>query len=178
MRRNNFGRRLLARPLDPSLIVDEVMRYDAADAARVCDRVRDTAGLGAQLDELVALYAEVVAEQAASVVDLGAEGRAAAAYFRQWVPRFRDGDLRSECDRRGLEVARLTSEVDGFRTELERLAGSATWRLHDRLIRSRTVVSLYRAARGVMASVSGWSRRLTGRSRDNAEPEPIQPASR
>jgi Glycosyltransferase Family 4 len=34
----NFGARLLRRPLDPQLILDEIRRYDAADAAEVSRR--------------------------------------------------------------------------------------------------------------------------------------------
>ena len=58
----NFGARLLRRPLDPQVILDEIRRYDAADAAEVSRRIRASAGLDAQVDQLVALYREVLAE--------------------------------------------------------------------------------------------------------------------
>lgn len=83
LRRLNFGMRSLDRPLDADVLAGEVARYDAADAAEVSRRVRETAGLDALVDEIVELYREVVAEHAArGVADAHEEGRAAAAYVR------------------------------------------------------------------------------------------------
>jgi hypothetical protein len=224
LRRNNFGRRLLVRPLDPDLLAAEVARYDADDATRVAAAIRATAGLDAQLDTLDALYREVVDEEAACGSDVAAELRAASAYVREWCPRAEDrrlwevleeraaaivsaGAERDEAWRaaeqaarevaqaraereaahaahrefvaaravleaehqalareaRGLEAEavrlavvrdRLTEERDRLAAECARLTGelayvhdSPTWRLHARLLRSRFVVSLYRALR-------------------------------
>jgi len=75
----NFGARLLRRPLDPQVILDEIRRYDAADAAEVSRRIRASAGLDAQVDQLVALYREVLAEwRLASPPSRRSEARAAA----------------------------------------------------------------------------------------------------
>ena len=75
----NFGARLLRRPLDPQVILAEIRRYDAADAAEVSRRIRASAGLDAQVDQLVALYCEVLAEREhASPPSRRSEARAAA----------------------------------------------------------------------------------------------------
>ncbi|HXJ33242.1 MAG TPA: glycosyltransferase [Candidatus Eisenbacteria bacterium] len=215
LRRDNFGRRLLRRALDPALIVEEAGRYDAADAAKASARIRATADLQTQLDQLLALYGEVVAENAGRGPDVVEEGRAAATYYRAWGPRFRDGELRTECDRRAAEIARLSAERDELQREVERLAAAlergqaahaaaarlqtehdtlraqhrhlesraaslaterdrlagelgyvnatATWRLHQALLRSRAVVWAYRGVRAVAAPASRWAARLAPR---------------
>jgi hypothetical protein len=217
LRRNNFGRRLLVRPLDPDVIGAEIARYDAADATRVSAAIRATAGLDAQLDVLETIYREVVAEQAAGGADPDADIRAASAYVREWCPRAEDrrlwsaleeraeaivrigaerdeawraseqatrenARLREErdalegahreavADRASLDAERaaLAVERDGLAREIHALAaragelaverdrlagelavvrGSATWRVRERLLRSRVLVALYRALR-------------------------------
>jgi hypothetical protein len=190
LRRQNFGRRLLSGPLEPAALVREMARYDAADAAEVSRRIRASAGLDRQLDALVALYREVIAEHAARPPDLAAEERAAAVYLRQWGPRFRDGPLRAEIDRlRGaherlaVESATRAREADALRAELARahagaadlraaeaalapelarlrdelawVRGSATWRLHDFLVRSRVLLRLYRGVKRLVSRRAG-----------------------
>jgi glycosyl transferase family 4 len=61
-RRWNFGARLLRRPLDPHILLEEIRQYDPIDAAEVSRRIRDSAGLDGQVDQLLALYREVLAE--------------------------------------------------------------------------------------------------------------------
>jgi hypothetical protein len=80
----NFGIRTLREPLSAEVLVREIERYDATDAAAVTELVRATAGHESVIDELIGLYKEVIEEyQRAGQVDIGAEGRAAAAYLRQ-----------------------------------------------------------------------------------------------
>ena len=86
LRRLNLGYRTLHRPLDPDLILREIERYDAHDAAEVARRVRDEASLEPALDRLVALYEEAIAEQEREgSVDPAEESRAAAVYLRDWT---------------------------------------------------------------------------------------------
>ena len=79
----NFGIRTLRDPLDSKTLVREINRYDSKDAAEVSRRIRAEAGIDFVLDELVALYHEVIEEYANCKHDEVAEGRAAAAYLRQ-----------------------------------------------------------------------------------------------
>ncbi|HEV7588089.1 MAG TPA: glycosyltransferase [Longimicrobium sp.] len=90
----NFGVRTLNEPATPDVLAREIARYDPADAAAVSRRVRETAGTGALVDELVALYREVVAEHRAGPADdPAAEQRAAAAYLQWLAPRLHERDL-------------------------------------------------------------------------------------
>jgi len=94
-RRWNFGARLLRRPLDPEILRGEIARYDAIDAGAVSRRIRSVAGLDDQVDRLVALYREVIAEwQRVPRASRRKEDRAAASAKRSARPRtpvrFRD----------------------------------------------------------------------------------------
>lgn len=85
LRRLNFGDRTLRSEVRPEVLAREIARYDAADAAEVSRRVRAEAGSDRMVDEVLALYAEVLEEYAASPRgDAEAESRAAAAYLR-WL---------------------------------------------------------------------------------------------
>ena len=85
LRQLNFGIRTLRDSLHPDVLTREIARYDAVDAAEVSRRIRASAGLEAAVDDIVALYREVLCEYTTShVVDAEAEGRAAATYLR-WL---------------------------------------------------------------------------------------------
>jgi len=62
MRQLNFGVRTLQRPITPETIGAEIDRYDAADAARVADRIRASADLDLLVDQYVALFDELLAK--------------------------------------------------------------------------------------------------------------------
>lgn len=57
----NFGRRLLQRPISREAILQEISHYDAEDARRAADYVRSIAGTEQQLDQLLAIYSDVIA---------------------------------------------------------------------------------------------------------------------
>jgi hypothetical protein len=79
----NFGHRTLRAPLEPEAIVREIKRYDPQDAAKVAREIRATAGREQMIDEIVALYREIVEEHAAAAPpDRAAERRAVATYLR------------------------------------------------------------------------------------------------
>ena len=59
----NFGFQALRGPLEPSAIVHQLERYDAADAGRVCDLMRSTGGLVDSVRRLADIYRDVVSEQ-------------------------------------------------------------------------------------------------------------------
>jgi hypothetical protein len=88
LRRLNFGARVLREKLDADTLAREIARYDPHDAAEVSRRIRANAGIESAVDEIVALYREVIDEYAAGGERHGAqtaaEGRAAAAYLR-WL---------------------------------------------------------------------------------------------
>jgi len=85
LRRLNFGIRTLTEKVTPDLLVQEIARYDPQDAAEVSQHIRSAAGLDSFMDEMLALYREVIEEHdRAPAPDSLAEGRAAAAYVR-WL---------------------------------------------------------------------------------------------
>jgi hypothetical protein len=85
LRRLNFGIRTLTEKVTPDLLAQEIARYDPQDAADVSRRIRATAGLDPFMEEILALYREVIEEHdRAPAHDPLAEGRAAAAYVR-WL---------------------------------------------------------------------------------------------
>jgi Glycosyltransferase Family 4 len=110
--RQNFGRRLLIGPLDADALVREIARYDATDAAAVSRRIREEASLDESVERLLAIYQDVITEQAAEPADALAESRSLADYLRVWGPRFKDGPLRTEVEESRVEVERLTLERD------------------------------------------------------------------
>jgi glycosyltransferase involved in cell wall biosynthesis len=72
----NFGRRLMQVPIDSEAVRREVLRYDAADAARVSDYVRTHVSLQATTDAIEALAHQVVqAEPGCPAIDPTAELR-------------------------------------------------------------------------------------------------------
>jgi glycosyltransferase involved in cell wall biosynthesis len=82
LRTLNFGRRTCERPLTAGCLLEQVARYDPADAAEVCLLTRTHAGVAAQVDEFLAVYGEAVRAQACAGTDPEYEARAAAEYLR------------------------------------------------------------------------------------------------
>lgn len=128
LRRLNFGHRCLRRPLVPGLIVREIERYEARDAAEVSRRVREEAGLEPALDSLVALYEEVIGEhEREGPADPAEELRAAAVYLRTWAgwtPHLKNvaADLDNQRQWLDRRVRELEEELRADRHERDRLA--------------------------------------------------------
>jgi hypothetical protein len=60
-RQLNFGARTLRRPITTDAIGAEIDRYDPADAAAVCNRIRQSADIDLLVDQYVDLYDELCA---------------------------------------------------------------------------------------------------------------------
>lgn len=71
LREWNLGMRCLQRRLTPDALRKEIARYDAADAARVAERVRTDASLDTAVAEYVKVYEEALAESGGLCVSLG-----------------------------------------------------------------------------------------------------------
>jgi len=69
--------------VDADVLEREIARYDPQDAAEVSRRIRETAGREKTIDQIVALYHDVVGEFETCKRDLDAEARAEAAYLQQ-----------------------------------------------------------------------------------------------
>jgi hypothetical protein len=80
----NFGRRALSKPLDAAVIREQIRHYNPAEAFRVSQTVRATAGHEPVINELSSLYEQVTREfQQNGYCEKLEEDRAAAAYLRQ-----------------------------------------------------------------------------------------------
>jgi hypothetical protein len=104
----NFGMRTLGMPPSADLVARELARYDPADAAAVSRLVRETASHVTLVDDLVALYRDVIAEHAARPDDPQAELRAASRYLQGLA-----GPLRQRDHLRGLVVRLLRLPLVG-----------------------------------------------------------------
>jgi hypothetical protein len=62
LRQLNFGARTLRRPIAATLIGAEIDRYDPADSAAVCDRIRLSADIDILVDQYIDLYDELCAQ--------------------------------------------------------------------------------------------------------------------
>jgi hypothetical protein len=93
LRRLNFGMRALRDAPTADAMAREIARYDAADAAAVSRQVRNLAGHEALLDQLLAAYADALAEAPRPEADAEAEQRATAAYLRRLSPKLHERDL-------------------------------------------------------------------------------------
>lgn len=62
MRELNFGARTLRRAVTADAVAAEIDRYDSADAAAVCDRIRQSADIDLLVDQYAALYDELCAQ--------------------------------------------------------------------------------------------------------------------
>ena len=65
-RDHNLGFALLKQPLSVKTLVNEIRRYDAADAQRVSKFVREHCSLGAYLDRLEAIYSGMLRSESIS----------------------------------------------------------------------------------------------------------------
>lgn len=97
-RQNNFGSRLLSRPVSTEAIVDAIDRYDASDAQLVSGFIRAHSSLEGYLDRLEAMHRKVIAEGAARPVDraetIDTLIRSFLPFERAWRAQ-RDADLQN-----------------------------------------------------------------------------------
>jgi len=119
LRRVNFGVRALRGSVDPDVLEREIARYDPQDAAEVSRRIRETAGREKAMEQIVALYHDVVSEFEMCRRDLDAEARAEATYLQE-----------------------LTTHLEGQRNAL---LNSQTFRLRQRLLNLPIAGSLLRS---------------------------------
>jgi hypothetical protein len=89
----NFGARALRERPSVEALSREVARYDAADAAAVCRRLRETSGHDGLVDDFVRLYQDVLAERRGAVDDPRAEQRAASLYLQSLTVPVHERDV-------------------------------------------------------------------------------------
>jgi hypothetical protein len=120
LRRFNFGIRTLGRPCTAEYLSAEIARYDPADAQAVGARIRQTAGLGVAVEQIVAVYERVVAAWGAARRDPAAESRAVSDYLRWFSRSYPEGLV---ADLQQVEAARqaLLRQIDGYQATVATL---------------------------------------------------------
>jgi hypothetical protein len=126
MRIRNFGLRTLGAPITVNGLIDEIGRYDVADAAAVSRLARNVADVEKHLDRVEGLYSEVLNGPRQPVITPDAHERAVARFLHENLPRT-PGDTRwpwlgmlqdFEVRRDFLETQLANAAVD--RVQLER----------------------------------------------------------
>ena len=127
LRRLNFGIRALRQPLAPASLVEEIGRYDAADAAAVSRLVRATAGRDGAVDALLALYREVLERwrTAPSHADAAEESRSASRYLRTLTASMTSAAL--ERGALGDRISSLEADVGDARATIGNMQRSRFW---------------------------------------------------
>lgn len=87
LRARNFGLRSLDAPVTIERCVEEIRRYDPADALRVAARARGEAGLETRLDELERLYVDILAGSRRPTITPAAHEQAVARFLHDYLPR-------------------------------------------------------------------------------------------
>ena len=84
LRPMNFGSSVTVNPIRADLIQEQIELYDSQDAAAVCQRVRQEAGLDAAVRRWIQLYADVIEEFRQMQRNPDQELQALALYLNQW----------------------------------------------------------------------------------------------
>jgi len=130
LRGNNFGIRVLNRPLTAEILSAEIQRYDPLDALRVSQEVRATAGLSDMVDQILGIYNTTLNSWAKShPQDPAAESLAISAYLQGISDKVDEGNLAHE-------------RAKILQGELNAIRGSLTWRLYQRITRISLVRTL------------------------------------
>jgi hypothetical protein len=84
LRRLNFGIRALSEKVDAELLGRQIARYDPEDAAEVSQRIRSS-DLGTLVDDIVALYHEVIDESRERIASHPIDENRAVAEYLRWM---------------------------------------------------------------------------------------------
>ena len=120
LRSNNFGIRILDRPLTPEILSAEINRYDPLDARKVSEGVRAAAGLDSMVDQVLGVYSSTLDDWGKNLPrDSRAESMAFSAYLQGISGKF---DLAmSERALANIQVGSLQRELSNLQTELSSL---------------------------------------------------------
>ena len=135
LRRNNFGIRVLNRPITADILSAEIQRYDPADALKVSQKVRETAGLTEAVDQILGVYNTILDGWAKNrQQDTAGDSLAFSTYLKGISDDFYQASVE-----RNIALERawyLQGELDNIRNRL-------TWRLYERVTRITSVRNFY-----------------------------------
>jgi len=135
LRRNNFGIRVLNRPITAEILYAEIQRYDPADAIKVSQKVRETAGLTEAVDQILGVYNTILDGW---VKNRQQDPAGDSLAFSNYLKGISEDFYQASVDRNNaLERARyLQGEIDNIRNRF-------TWRLYERVVRITALRNLY-----------------------------------
>jgi hypothetical protein len=142
MRSNNFGIRVLMRPLTSDLLATEIKHYDPLDARKVTEQVRAEAGLGEMVDQILNVYNRIIDRFPAEYQpDLEAESLAYSTYLKGLSDKISQSgaDIRTAQER----ARDLQTEIDEVKNDLKLIKGTFTWKLYQRLARISLLRKVY-----------------------------------
>jgi hypothetical protein len=88
LRRMNFGRRALRNPVEPDRITAEIQKYNAGDATRVSQFIRESEGLQSSAESLENIYIEAIEDfrNTSRGRECDLEQQCAAAFLQDIAP--------------------------------------------------------------------------------------------
>jgi glycosyltransferase involved in cell wall biosynthesis len=146
LRRNNFGIRVLNRPLTEDILAEEIQRYNPEVALKVSHAVRAAAGLNEMTDQLMAVYQAVLNDYSCKKTDdCDSETRAFSVYLKSISDAYYQ--LAESHDGISQRIYSLERSADkkirGLQAEIDQIRGSFTWRLYQRLVAVPLLRGLY-----------------------------------
>lgn len=125
LRRLNFGIRTQSEPVTVDVLLREIARYDADDAAEISRRLRVSSSLDSAIDDVLAAYTEAIAEfRNGPKPDPVEESRAAADYLRWLTLNMRQREAGYEsmlANSRILRMRNALGRISVFDWSLKRL---------------------------------------------------------
>jgi hypothetical protein len=166
----NFGIRTLQHAVTADYLASQIERYDAADAAEVSQRLRATADVEDAVDRMIEIYERALAEHREQGNPPPEEESRAAAAYLHWLNPFLKERLPLLLEREGLRLERESLRLEAeslsrearsagrcldmaradaaqLHRELKAVRQTATWRLRERLLRLKPLLTTYRLLR-------------------------------
>ncbi|MBI5963413.1 MAG: glycosyltransferase [Chloroflexi bacterium] len=135
LRHNNFGIRVLNRPLTADILSAEIQLYNPLDAQKVSREVRATAGLSDMVDQILSVYNTTLNSWTKNhQQDPIAESQAFSAYLK---------GISDRVDQTIVESNLAHEKARALQDELDLIKSGLVWRLYQRIIRISFVRNLY-----------------------------------
>ena len=126
-RRNNFGIRVLNRPLTVDIISTEIQNYDPEDALKVSQKIRRTAGLNDMVNQVLDVYNTVLASWEKDYQkNLVAESLALSTYLQGISTKIEQ-----------------VNQVENLQNELNAIKKTVTWRFYQYIIHISFIRKFY-----------------------------------
>ena len=135
LRRNNFGIRVLNRPLTTDVLSTEIQNYDSKDALNVTCKVRKTAGLDDMIDQILSTYnSTLISWEKEHQQDPVSESLALSTYLQ---------GISEKIDQVIIESNFAHTRAENTQNEINAIKGTVTWRLYQHVVRISFIHKFY-----------------------------------